>query len=113
MTKILLALVAAASLAACDNQDHTIVVEPGNQAATAVNTVGVVLPPSITSSRTYRCKDNSVVYIDWLSDGNARFRTDKNVPSVPVTIGAPGTPSLAGTATDATVTFNGQVCRHG
>ena len=28
----------------------------------------VALPPSITASKTYRCKDNSIVYIDWLSD---------------------------------------------
>ena len=32
------------------------------------------LPPSIAASKTYRCKDNSLVYVDWLSDGSARVK---------------------------------------
>ena len=29
----------------------------------------VALPPSITGSKSYRCKDNKLIYIDWMSDG--------------------------------------------
>jgi len=109
MNRLLLALFATAALAACDKQDHTIVsgVDHGN----AVNTAGVVLPPSITASKTYRCKDNSLVYIDWLSDGAARLKTDKAARATPVKPGEPGTPTLVGDATAATVTYNGQSCR--
>ena len=51
---------------------------------------------SIASSKIYRCKDNSVVYIDWLSDNkSANFRANQN--DVPVTLTAPeaGQPMVA------------------
>ena len=41
-----------------------------------MNNVGVVLPPSIQASKAYRCKDNSLVYIDWLSDGTRAREED-------------------------------------
>ena len=109
MTKILFAIVAAASLAACNKQDHTIVAgSPGD--GEPVNTAGIVLPPSIAASKTYRCKDNSLVYIDWLSDGTARVKKSKTEVGTQVTLGEAGAP-LSGTATDASVTYNGQSCK--
>ncbi len=110
MNRFLLALVATAALAACDKQDHTIIAGADRDSA-PVNTAGVVLPPAITASKTYRCKDNSLVYIDWLSDGAARLKTDKAARATPVKPGEAGTPSLVGDATAATVTYNGQSCR--
>ena len=109
MNRILLALAATAALAACNKQDHTIVA--GGPEGEPVNTAGVVLPPAITASKTYRCKDNSLVYIDWLSDGAARVKTDKTARATPVKPGEAGTPSLTGDATAETVTYNGQSCR--
>ena len=48
----------------------------GNQLA---NAAPVELPPSIAASKIYRCKDNSIVYVDWLSDNkSANLRTEKN-----------------------------------
>ena len=77
MTKTLttLALVAAAALAGCDQSDHTINApgpyDPQANAAAAP----VVMPPAIVASKIYRCKDNSIVYIDWLAgDQTANFR---------------------------------------
>ena len=98
-TPLLLALAATAALAGCNNSDdHTIVAGPdgdvGNQAPTT--NAPVTLPPSIESSKIYRCKDNSVVYIDWLSDGkSANFRAKQT--DVPVTLTAPeaGKPMVA------------------
>lgn len=67
-TLLLLPLLAAAALAGCDQQSHTITAtSPGDEGAT-VNTAAVVLPPAIEASKSYRCKDNSLVYIDWLND---------------------------------------------
>ncbi|MCA1653889.1 MAG: hypothetical protein ABR588_04155 [Sphingomicrobium sp.] len=64
-----LALVAAAALAGCNKQSHTIVAgSPDNQDNAVVNAAAVQLPPAIEASKSYRCKDNSVVYIDWLND---------------------------------------------
>ncbi len=109
MNRPLLAFFAIAALAACDKQDHTIVA--GGDRDAPVNTAGVVLPASIVSSKVYRCKDNSLAYVDWLSDGAARVKTDKAAVATTVKPGEAGTPSLVGDATAATITFNGQSCR--
>jgi len=98
-TQLLLALAATAALAGCgNNDDHTIVAGPDGDVANqspAAN-APVALPPSIASSKIYRCKDNSVVYIDWLSDNkSANFRAKQT--DVPVTLSAPeaGQPMVA------------------
>lgn len=94
----LLALGAALTLAACNNDDHTIVqqgpADPlGNEAAAAAP---VELPPSIAASKTYRCDGNKVVEIDWTErDGkpagaNIRVGAD-TVVSVVTTAPAEGT----------------------
>ena len=113
MTRTLtIALVAAAALAGCNKEDHTIVAGPDvndPQANVVANLDNVQLPPSIQASKTYRCKDNSLVYIDWLSDGTARVKKNKDEVGGPVT--PAGDPSLKGDAKAATVTVNGQSCK--
>ena len=79
--------------------------------ANAVANAGsVTLPPAIAASKTYRCKDNSLVYVDWLSDGSARVKKDKNEVGTPVTPGSEGSP-LTGDPQAVTVTYNGQSCK--
>ena len=110
-TLTLFALAAAAALAGCNNEDHTIVADPAgpDPMANALN-ADVVLPPAIAASKSYRCKDNSVVYIDWLSDGTARVKKDRNEVGAIVTPGAEGSP-LTGDPKAASVTLNGQSCK--
>ena len=60
-------LAIAAALAGCNKQDHNIVQGPDDPMANNAAAT-VVLPPSILSSKTYRCKDDSIVSIDWMSD---------------------------------------------
>ena len=103
----ILALVAAAALAGCNNEDHTIVAGPGADDQ-PMNNVGVVLPPSIQASKAYRCKDNSLIYVDWLSDGTARVK--KTREEVGTTLPA-GDKSLTGDAKTASITYNGQSCK--
>ena len=103
----ILALVAAAALAGCNNEDHTIVAGPGADDQ-PMNNVGVVLPPSIQASKAYRCKDNSLIYVDWLSDGTARVK--KTRQETGTTIPA-GDPSLTGDAKAASITYKGQSCK--
>ena len=105
-------VIAAAALAACDQSDHTIVTGPGDPNAPEVNTVGVVLPPAIAASKTYRCKDNSLVYIDWLNDNkSANFRANQGDAPTTLTAAVPGDPLVAegyllkGTPTDVTITL--------
>ena len=103
----ILALVAVAALAGCNNEDHTIVAGPGGDDQ-PMNNVGVVLPPSIQASKAYRCKDNSLIYVDWLSDGTARVK--KTREDVGTTLPA-GDKSLTGDAKAASITYNGQSCK--
>jgi len=110
-TLTLIAIAAAAALAGCDSSDHTIVAgaEANDPQANAVaNLENVQLPPSITASKSYRCKDNSLVYVDWLSDGTARVKKTKE--EVGTTVPA-GDPSLSGDAQAASITYNGQSCK--
>ena len=53
----------------------------------------MALPPSISSSKIYRCADNKVVYVDWLSDGKtANIRADKGGSPTQVGAAEPGKP---------------------
>jgi hypothetical protein len=103
-------LVAAAALAGCNQSDHNLsATEPFDpQANIANSTAPVALPPAITAQKVYRCKDNSVVYIDWLSDGSARAKKDRN--DVGTSIPA-GDASLTGDAAASSITYKGQSCK--
>ena len=108
----ILAIVAAAALAGCDNSDHTIVSDPDGpdpMANAVANASAVQLPPSIQASKAYRCKDNSLIYIDWLSDGSARVKKDRNEVGTTVVLGESA--PLTGDAKAASVTYNGQSCK--
>ena len=109
-THLLLPLAAAAALAGCNNKDHTIVAGGPDERGTDNNVASnapVALPPSITASRIYRCADNKLVYIDWMSDGTARVKKTRDEVGTPVTPGA----ELKGDAKAASVSYNGQSCK--
>ncbi len=113
MKNLLLLAVASAALVGC--QKETI--DPGAEkeevaAANAANAPKVVLPPSITATKTYRCKDNSLVYIDWLSDKmTANFRAEQTGAPVQLKSALAGEAmtaegySLTGDATAASITL--------
>jgi hypothetical protein len=99
-------LVAAAALAGCDQSDHTITAnQPADAQANAAAAAPVTLPPSIAASKAYRCKDNSLVYVDWYSDGTARVKKVKTEAGTPATA-----EELKGDAKSSSVTANGQTC---
>jgi hypothetical protein len=105
--KIFLTLVAAAALAGCNKENQAATADANNTAAKAP----VVLPPSIAASKTYRCGDNSVVFVDWMSDNkSANVRTDPTGSPIPVVATEPGKPltgngiSLTGSASGSSVT---------
>lgn len=78
------AIAAALVLSACGSktQENAAAPPPSNDAAmaeAAPANAAVVLPPSLAASRTYRCKDNSLVYVDFYSDNvTADLRTKKD-----------------------------------
>ena len=109
-TLLTLTLAATAALAGCNKGDSTDAdnVAANNQVAEAAP---IVLPPSIAASKTYRCKDNSLLYIDWLSDNvTANVRTDKAGTPTQIKTSDEGSP-LKGSATAASITYKGQSCK--
>ena len=51
------------------------------------NAAPIALPPSVKESHSYRCKDNSLLFVDFLSDDmTVHLRTEKT--GTPVTLKA-------------------------
>ena len=66
-------ILSALALAACEAET----IDPNNRADPMQNELAnappVELPPAIASSKTYRCKDNSLVQIDWLAQDKGAY----------------------------------------
>ena len=96
---LMLMLAAAAALAGCNKENHTIVAggEPGdNEATNMAANANVQLPPSIIATKLYRCADNSVVTVDYLSDNkSANVVAEKGAAPVHVTTEDPTKPMTA------------------
>src|SRR6476646_11046708 len=96
-TPLLITLAAAAALAGCNKENHTIVAGgPDGTETNAAANAPVALPPAIAASKIYRCADNQVVYVDWLADNKtANVRTDKGGSPTQVTATEAGQPMTA------------------
>ena len=70
-----LTALSALALSACNSEPETIVAgeQPDPMAHELANAAPVELPPAIASSKTYRCKDNSLVQIDWLAQDKGAY----------------------------------------
>jgi hypothetical protein len=86
------------ALAAC-NKSETPAADGSADTAAATAAAPVVLPPAITASGTYRCGDNTILYVDFLGKNEAAdIRVgDKAAVAVRVTAPAPEAP-VAGAA---------------
>ena len=111
-TPLLIAFAAAAALAGCNKQDHTIVVgPPEDNSVNVADNAPVALPPAIAASKVYRCGDNELVYVNWLADNkSATVRTEQAGTPTPVSAAeagqpmtAPGGYSVSGSASASTV----------
>ena len=117
-TLTLIACAAAAALAGCDSQDHTIQAGPHDPMANSTANADIKLPPSIVANHKYRCKDNSVIQIDWLSDGTANSARvtagEATVALAQAEANGPYTAegaSLTGDPQAQSVTYKGQSCK--
>lgn len=99
--------------AACNSEPQNIVVGPPDDMKDALaKAKPVELPPSVAASKTFRCKDNSVVYIDFMSDKKtANLRTKKGgtpthlvAPEAGKPMVADGGYEVSGGASDASAT---------
>jgi hypothetical protein len=90
------AVAAFLSLAACNSEPEVVVAGGADPQAEALKTAPKVeLPPAIAASRTYRCKDNSLVFIDFYTNNTAMYRTEKGGPATTLTAAQPGEPYTA------------------
>ena len=127
MTRIasLTAVAALLALAACNksNEPEVIDTNPDPMASQIANAAPVELPPSVTESAIYRCKDNSVVYVDFLGDKTeANVRTAKDGPATHVKAAEAGKPmtgdngvSVSGSGKTVQIAVKGgaaQSCTH-
>jgi hypothetical protein len=99
---LILAPVAMLALAACSKTET-----PAESETAKVETPAapIELPPSITSSATYRCADNTILYVDFLGENVAadirvgdKTAAATRVAQAPAATPAAGEPSAAGAA---------------
>lgn len=96
------------ALSAC--QQETIVAErKDDMAEELAKAPKVVLPPALKSSKAYRCKDGSLVYVDLFQGGKmANIRATENGPATKLEAPEVGQPMVAEgyslTASDTSVT---------
>jgi hypothetical protein len=91
-----LSLAALAALAACENPTiDPNKDEQANAAAAANSAAAVEAPPMIQASRTYRCKDNSLLYADFYTNDTVNVRAQKDGPGTTLTAPAAGQPYVA------------------
>lgn len=87
---LLAASAAAFALAACNSEPETVnTYDP--QAEALANAAPVELPPMVTASHTYRCRDNSLVYIDFYNNNTAVIRNDRGGDPVATVTSPDGT----------------------
>lgn len=80
-------IAAILSLAACNNEPEVISANGNDpQAAELAKAAPVELPPSIQTSRTYRCKDSSLLYADFYTNNTAQVRAERT--GTPTTLAA-------------------------
>ncbi|NWK98036.1 hypothetical protein DM806_20700 [Sphingobium lactosutens] len=114
----LIALASVALLSACNKSDEPEVVGgPADpMAAQLANAAPVELPPSVKANKQYRCKDNSLLFVDFMSDDKtALLRTEKNGAATSLKAAEAGQPFTAeggyevkGSGNDVTITVPGK-----
>ncbi len=92
-----LLIVPAAFLALTACEKETIVANgPADpQAEELAKAAPVELPPAITASRTYRCKDNSLVYADFYTNNTVKVSKEKGGDGTTLTAPAADQPYVA------------------
>ena len=95
-TLLILAPLSMLALAACNKSETPATGEAGSETA-ATPAAPIEMPPAITATGTYRCADNSILYVDFLGKNEAAdIRVgDKAATAVRVTAPAAEAPAEA------------------
>lgn len=84
-------------LAACESEtiDPNKARQDEVDAARNEAAANVQAPPMIQANRTYRCKDNSLLYADFYTNNTVQVRSAKDQPPTTLTAAADGQPYTA------------------
>jgi hypothetical protein len=114
----LIAVASLALLSACNKNDEPEVVGgPADPMAEQLaNAAPVELPPSVKANKQFRCKDNSLIFVDFMSDDKtALLRTEKTGSATTLKAAEAGQPFTAeggfeikGSGDDVTITVPGK-----
>lgn len=75
---LLLPAAALLSLAGCNSEPETLTNErPDPLAAEIANAAPVKLPPAVSASVPFRCKDNSVAFVDFFDGSFINYRAKR------------------------------------
>lgn len=116
------AAVALLALSACQQKTETVTATaPDPQAAALANRAPVELPPAITATKTFRCKDQSLATVNFFADNKqVTVKVGDAASPVKLTAEKAGDPYkaegyvLSGTPTGITLTSPGkpeQACK--
>jgi hypothetical protein len=87
----------ALALSACSSESDVVTINEFDPMADELANAGEVeAPPMISHSRTYRCRDNSLVYIDFYTNNSAAVRTERGQPPVATLNAEGGNPPYTG-----------------
>lgn len=124
ITLSLIALPILLAVSACGNNEPEVVGGgPADPMADQLNNAAPIeLPPMVKKSKTYRCKDSSLIYVDYMSDDKTvMVRTEKEGVATPLIADETGTVykadggwSLTGPEEEVTAEIAGkaaQVCK--
>ena len=97
-TLLILAPLSMLALAACNKTETPAEGEAGAE-GTAATAAPVEMPPAITATGTYRCADNTILFVDFLGANEAAdIRVgDKAATAVRVSAAAPAAPGAGAT----------------
>ena len=112
-----IAAAAALTLAACENKPEEVTsTAPDPMASQLANAAPVELPPAMTASKTLRCGDNSLIYVNFFQgDKQAQVRTSEKEPFTMLKAAEAGQPyegeggwKLSGSPSSVSVTIPGK-----
>lgn len=109
-------LAATLMLSACNSEPEVVDPRgPDPQAEALKNAAPVELPPAIQASRTFRCRDNSLVYADFYTNNTVRVRQGSRTAEQTTLTAEGGNPpyraegwSISANADEVTITQPGR-----
>jgi hypothetical protein len=108
------AVAASFALAGCNNSEPVVINKEDPMAEQLRNAAPVAPPPMIQVTRTYRCRDNSLLYVDFYTNNTAAVRTREGEAPVAMLNAEGGNPpytgsgySVSGSGTQVSITAPG------